>query len=67
VYTFFFLALKGRQHTSPGQRPGKTLQWAYPMDGGESRFVYFLNQDYAEEDEEDEFKVFFSCLSGKHA
>ena len=22
VYTFFFLALKGRQHTSPGQRPG---------------------------------------------
>jgi hypothetical protein len=34
------------------------------MDGGESSFVYFLNQDYAEEDE---FKVFFSCLSGKHA
>jgi len=23
VYTFFFLALKGRQHTSPGQRPGE--------------------------------------------
>jgi len=25
VYTFFFLALKGRQHTSPGQRPGNAL------------------------------------------
>jgi hypothetical protein len=33
---------------------------------GESSFVYFLNQDYAEEDEEDEeneFKVFFSSSS----
>jgi hypothetical protein len=29
------------------------------MDGGESSFVYFLNQDYAEEDE---FKVFFSIF-----
>ena len=38
-------------------------QGAYPMDGGESSFVYFLNQDYAEEDEEDEFKVFFSSYS----
>jgi hypothetical protein len=36
------------------------IQWM----GGESSFVYFLNQDYAEEDE---FKVFFSCLSGKNA
>jgi len=25
--------------------------------------VYFLNLDYAEEDEEDEFKVFFSSYS----
>jgi hypothetical protein len=34
--------------------------------GGESSFVYFLNQDYAEKDEkdeEDEFKVFFSSSS----
>jgi len=36
------------------------------MDGRESSFVYFLNQDYAEKDEkdeEDEFKVFFSSSS----
>ena len=44
-----------------------TFRMGVSMDVGESSFVYFLNQDYAEEDEEDEFKVFFSCLSGKHA
>jgi hypothetical protein len=31
--------------------------------GGESSFVYFLNLDYAEKDEKDEFKVFFSSSS----
>jgi len=32
VYTFFFLALKGRQHTSPGQRPWvKINQYLSPV------------------------------------
>jgi hypothetical protein len=33
------------------------------MDGGREFIEYFLTLDYAEEDEEDEFKVFFSSYS----
>jgi hypothetical protein len=36
----------------------RRIQWM-----GESSFVDFLNQDYTEEDEEDEFKVFFASSS----
>jgi hypothetical protein len=50
---FGFLALKGRQHTSPGQRPGEMQQVETGRIQQKGKYISFsfLNLDYAEKDE----------------
>jgi hypothetical protein len=34
----------------------------HPINGGQSSSFFFLNHDYTEEDEQDDFKVFFHLI-----